>query len=617
MSSTVDFTELSAKHTGEASKRRLRARYWAEMRLKAYGIIAIAIAAAALLLLLSTVVTKTAGVIYEKYITLEATIEVSDRDRERLADQNPRMRANLRRVVQGAIATAIPGEIGRRESRQATSIVSGDAGLFLGDRVKADLGLIGQTVQFDALLDDNMQLYLKGVVGRPEEIESAGTLSISVPDEDGFVTASFDPSDLGPIFEAIREQRANDAERARAEQRRQQNAVDVTERQLLEAETDEERAELQSRLDSFVFARDRAETNADELMRLATIIGDGVRYTLAETDPSLLMRAGPGWLKLTEVERGEAKGLIYLPLSDTAPVATEFAEGEWQAFIMERPEATRLQTDRQVVWMENFEDRGLIKEVLNTRILSSSDSASAELDGIWGAVVGSFWTMIVTFLLAFPLGVMASIYLEEFAPKNRVTDLIEVNINNLAAVPSIVFGLLGLAIFVSGVPVNIFGYEFTIGGFLPRSSPLAGGAVLALMTLPTIIIAGRASIRAVPPSIRDAALGLGASKLQTATHHVLPLAMPGILTGSIIGMAQALGETAPLLLVGMNSFIQEPPSDPLSPGNVLPTLIYQWNSNSERLFDDKTAAAISILLIFLVLMNALAVLLRKRFERRW
>ncbi|MEO0960207.1 MAG: DUF3333 domain-containing protein, partial [Pseudomonadota bacterium] len=166
MSTTVDFTELSAKHTGEASKRRLRARYWAEMRLKAYGILAIAIAAAALLLLLSTVVTKTAGVIYEKYITLEATIEVSDRDRERLADENPRMRANLRRVVQGAIAAAIPGEIGRRESRQATSIVSGDAGLFLGDRVKADLSLIGQTVPFDALLDDNMQLYLKGVVGR-------------------------------------------------------------------------------------------------------------------------------------------------------------------------------------------------------------------------------------------------------------------------------------------------------------------------------------------------------------------------------------------------------------------------------------------------------------------
>jgi phosphate transport system permease protein len=210
---------------------------------------------------------------------------------------------------------------------------------------------------------------------------------------------------------------------------------------------------------------------------------------------------------------------------------------------------------------------------------------------------------------------MASIYLEEFAPKNRATDLIEVNINNLAAVPSIVFGLLGLAIFVAGV--NIPGTDIEIGGFLPRSSPLAGGAVLALMTLPTIIIAGRASIRAVPPSIRDAALGIGASKLQTSTHHVLPLAMPGILTGSIIGMAQALGETAPLLLVGMNSFIQQPPEDPLAAANVLPTLIYQWNSNSERLFDDKTAAAISVLLVFLVAMNALAVLLRKRFERRW
>ncbi|MEL6767477.1 MAG: phosphate ABC transporter permease PstA [Pseudomonadota bacterium] len=617
MSTTVDFTELSAKHTGEANKSRLRARYWAEVRLKAYGIAAIGVAAFALVLLLSTIVGKTAGVIYEKYITLEATVEVSDRDRERLADENPRMRANLRGVVQDAVAAAIPGEIGRRESRQASSIVSGDAGLFLGDQVKADNSIIGQTIEFDALLDDNMQLYLKGIVGRPEEIKSTGPLSVTAPDEDGIVTATFDPSDIGPIFEAVREQRADDAERARAEQRRQQNAVDVTEERLLEAETDEERAQIQTRLDNFIAARDRAEANADELFRLATVIGEDVSYTLSESDPSLLMRAGPGWLKLTEVERGRATGTIYLPLSDGDAASADFAEGEWQAYIMERPESTRLQTDRQVVWMENFEDRGLIKEVLNTRILTQSDSASAELAGIWGAVVGSFWTMIVTFLLAFPLGVMASIYLEEFAPKNRVTDLIEVNINNLAAVPSIVFGLLGLAIFVSGVPVNIFGTEFTIGGFLPRSSPLAGGAVLALMTLPTIIIAGRASIRAVPPSIRDAALGLGASKLQTATHHVLPLAMPGILTGSIIGMAQALGETAPLLLVGMNSFIQEPPADPLSPGNVLPTLIYQWNSNSERLFDDKTAAAISILLIFLVLMNALAVLLRKRFERRW
>ncbi|MEM7527673.1 MAG: phosphate ABC transporter permease PstA [Pseudomonadota bacterium] len=613
MTTTVDFNELSAKHTGDANKSRLRARYWAEMRLKAYGIAAIGIAAAALLLLVSTIATKTANVVYEYYVQLEGQIDVSDRDRERLADPNPRMRANLRRVVQGSLTDAIPGEIGRREGRQLTGLVSGDAGLFLGDRVKAEPDLVGQTARFDALLDDNMQLYLKGAIGRPDAIDSAGVLSVAPGEEEGTVVVRFGASEIGPIFGAVRAQRAEDAERARAEQRRQQNAVDVTEARLLAAETDEERKALTTQLERFTTARERAEVEANALDRLATSIGGGTRYELTGRDPSLLFKVGDGWIKITEVERGEGLGQVYLPLGDRA----EFEEGDWQAFVMARPEGERLQTDRQIVWMEYFSDQGKIVRAFNTRILSSSDSASAELAGIWGAVVGSFWTMVVTFLLAFPLGVMASIYLEEFAPKNRVTDLIEVNINNLAAVPSIVFGLLGLAIFVSGVPVNLFGNEFTIGGFLPRSSPLAGGTVLALMTLPTIIIAGRASIRAVPPSIRDAALGLGASKLQTATHHVLPLAMPGILTGSIIGMAQALGETAPLLLVGMNSFIQEPPGDPLAPGNVLPTLIYQWNSNSERLFDDKTAAAISVLLIFLVVMNALAVLLRKRFERRW
>ncbi|MEM9737400.1 MAG: phosphate ABC transporter permease PstA, partial [Pseudomonadota bacterium] len=290
------------------------------------------------------------------------------------------------------------------------------------------------------------------------------------------------------------------------------------------------------------------------------------------------------------------------------------------AEFIERPEATRNLSDQQIVWVETFRRSGRLVQEFNARLLTQSDSSNAELAGIWGAMVGSFWTMIVTFVLAFPIGVMASIYLEEFAPKNRLTDFIEVNINNLAAVPSIVFGLFGITVLISGV--QLFGGQL-FDGLLkaiiedPRSTPLAGGFVLALMSLPTIIIAGRASIRAVPPSIRDAALGVGASKLQTATHHVLPLAMPGILTGSIIAMAQALGETAPLIIIGMNSFIQEAPGSPADKGNVLPSLIYLWNNNSERLYDGKTAAAIVVLLIFLIAMNALAVLLRKRFERRW
>ena len=218
--------------------------------------------------------------------------------------------------------------------------------------------------------------------------------------------------------------------------------------------------------------------------------------------------------------------------------------------------------------------------------------------------MGSFFALLICLFISFPLGVMASVYLEEFAPKNRLTDVIEVNINNLAAVPSIVFGLLGLAIFL-----NVFN--------LPRSSPLAGGLVLALMTLPTIIISSRAAIKAVPPSIREAAMGLGASKMQSVTHHVLPLAMPGMLTGTIIGLAQALGETAPLLMMGMVAFIVDVPQSITDPATVLPAQIFLWSDQPERGFEEKTAAAIMVLLGFLLTMNALAVFLRNKFERKW
>ena len=223
---------------------------------------------------------------------------------------------------------------------------------------------------------------------------------------------------------------------------------------------------------------------------------------------------------------------------------------------------------------------------------------------MWGAAAGSFWTLLVTLALSFPLGVAAAIYLEELAPRGRWTDLIEVNINNLAAVPSIVYGLLGLAVFL-----GFFG--------LPRSAPLVGGMVLALMTLPTVIIAARAAIRAVPPSIREAALAVGASPVQTIFHHVLPLAIPGILTGTIIGMARALGETAPLLMIGMVAFIVDVPSGPLDPATALPVQIFLWADSPERAFVARTSAAILVLLAFLVLMNFTAVLLRNRFERRW
>ncbi len=268
------------------------------------------------------------------------------------------------------------------------------------------------------------------------------------------------------------------------------------------------------------------------------------------------------------------------------------------------PETSRRIKNDQLAILTRWEKEGRVETRFNTGFFTQGDSREPEQAGIWGALAGSFFTMIVTLLLAFPIGVATAVYLEEFAPKNRATDLIEVNINNLAAVPSIVFGLLGLAVFL-----NFFE--------LPRSAPLVGGMVLALMTLPTIIISGRAALKAVPPSIREAAYGLGASRLQVTTHHVLPLSMPGIMTGTIIGMAQALGETAPLLMIGMVAFVVDIPGGPTDAATVMPVQIFLWADSPERAFVEKTSGGIIVLLAFLITMNALAIVLRKRFERRW
>jgi len=267
-------------------------------------------------------------------------------------------------------------------------------------------------------------------------------------------------------------------------------------------------------------------------------------------------------------------------------------------------ESERRMNDDQIAWIEHLEKGHRIEKRFNRTFFTAGDSREPELAGIWGATVGSFLTLIITLVLSFPIGVASAIYLEEFAPKNRWTDLIEVNINNLAAVPSIVFGLLGLAVFL-----NFFG--------LPRSAPLVGGLVLTLMTLPTIIIASRASLQSVPPSIREAALGVGASKMQMVAHHVLPLALPGMLTGTIIGMARALGESAPLLMIGMVAFIVDIPRGFTDPATVLPVQIYLWADSPERAFVELTSAATMVLLAFLIVMNAAAVILRRRFERRW
>ena len=297
-------------------------------------------------------------------------------------------------------------------------------------------------------------------------------------------------------------------------------------------------------------------------------------------------------------------GLIGRTIEVTAPVSDPYDQLNKGQVDRATPEENRRLTDRQIDLFDQLVAAGLISKPVNWGLLGNADSRFPELAGLKGALIGSAWALLVCLLISFPLGIGAAIYLEEFAPRNRLSNLIEVNINNLAAVPSVVFGLLALSVFIGW-----FG--------LPRSAPLVGGMTLALMTMPTIIIATRAALKSVPPSIREAALGLGASPQQTVFGHVLPLAMPGILTGTIIGLAQALGETAPLLLIGMNAFITSAPDGPLSSATALPTQIFIWADSPERGFVSRTSAAILVLLGFLVTMNAIAIFLRNRFERKW
>ncbi len=326
-------------------------------------------------------------------------------------------------------------------------------------------------------------------------------------------------------------------------------------------------------------------SNRKEKRELYGLLSSGAAFQLrrmALKDPDLIGKTVPVWV----------------PADDDVDI---FMKGEMRRDV---EESERRLTDKQITWVDRLQAKGCIEKRFNTAFFTAGDSREPELAGIWGAVTGSFYTLLITLLLSFPIGVAAAVYLEEFAPRNRWTDIIEVNINNLAAVPSIVFGLLGLAVFL-----NFFG--------LPRSTPVVGGLVLTLMTLPTIIIASRASLKSVPPSIRDAALGIGASKTQMVAHHVLPLAMPGMMTGTIIGMAQALGETAPLLMIGMVAFIVDIPHGFTDAATVLPVQIYLWADSPERAFTALTSGAIMVLLSFLILMNGAAVILRKKFERRW
>ena len=598
----------------DLSKARLKKRYRAERRFQIFGALAICIAAAVLLILIGRIVTEALPAFSQNYVELQVELPREDIDPDGTNDPAVLARARYGTLINNALYERFPNVSGRTDRRALRALVSSEASETLRDAVLADPSIIGTTYSVWVKSSADVDVYRKGLMsdfsrqetnGIASIVEVDGTMRVLSTSNDFAEILDSIKQELGGLVEglerrvtrldrgveAAREQLAN-ASKALADAQASGAAEDVVGRlQNAVAQAEAGLASLQER-------RSQTKAQIDDYEARSARVGGAEELT--EQLPSYLIEINGGLLKIVEISNTEATVVpLVAPRSDA-----DAQPSTWDIFVIETPESQRRLPDREAAWVWSLEQADQIETRFNVSFFTDGNSREPEQAGIWGAVVGSFLTLVITLLLSFPIGVLAAVYLEEFAPKNRWTDLIEVNINNLAAVPSIVFGLLGLAVFL-----NFFE--------LPRSAPVVGGMVLALMTLPTIIIASRAALKAVPPSIREAALGMGASKLQVMTHHVLPLAMPGILTGTIIGMAQALGETAPLLMIGMVAFVVDIPGGFTDPASVLPVQIFMWADLPERAFVAKTSAAILVLLGFLILMNALAVLLRKRFERRW
>ena len=603
---TVEAAPARSLTDRRANNRR---RLAAEKRFKYLGLAAVLTAGAFLVLLMSTIVGTGLPAFSYNYVTLPLNLSGVD-------SENPR-KANTRGILADALEEAFPTVTGRRDKRALRGILSAGADVTLAAHLDEDRSLLGRTVDVPVPLSDTADLYLKGLVADLDTTPVDARATVAVNGDDVTIVTP-EPTFAADVerAQAAIASRIERLESRIAGQGRSveaQEAVIAANEERLRAAEEGERPGIEGVIED---ARARIavsqttitglEKQRDELA--ATAAAEGT-LRLREAAPSLLVAIDGGIVKAREVSANSVVGTALKPLQG----AGSADPGTWSTIRIDEPEAERKVSDREIIWLEELRGEDRIASRWNSLFFSNGASREPEMAGIWGAIVGSFLTMVVTLLLSFPIGVAAAIYLEEFAPKNRFTDFIEVNINNLAAVPSIVFGLLGLALFVLGVNLG----WFTVGGVLPRSAAVTGGAVLALMTLPTIIIASRAALKSVPPSIREAGLGVGASRIQVVFHHVLPLAMPGILTGTIIGMAQALGETAPLLMIGMVAFIVDIPGGFADPATVLPVQIYMWADFPEVGFRQKTAAAIMILLAFLILMNALAVALRKRFERRW
>jgi phosphate transport system permease protein len=597
----------SARGTRELDPARIRKRYRAEARFRWYGLAAIGFACAFLVILLSDIIIKGLPAFTANTVQLELSLDESKIDRDNI------VHGNYNSIVNSALRDKFPSVTSRSERRLLPGLLSLGAADEVREAVTANPSLIGTTQTFDLKLSDDADLFFQGKTTDEVELPVTGTLSVSGEDDE--YTLSSMGSDFAPVLARVKSELAERRDRASLELSKLERVAKQLQAELPIAETAVEEAgegasdnhpakarlaKLRNDIDSVAAATGRL---SEEVAELDSRVSDpGSAEKLDSHMPSFLVKFadGKGVIKLTEVSASSATGEAYINVDAEGNVPAD----AWSLIELSQPEGDRGISDKEIVWLDSLRSAGLVESGFNWPFFERGDSREAELAGVLGGMIGSALTLLVTLMLSLPIGVAAAIYLEEFAPRNRVTQLIEVNINNLAAVPSIVFGLLGLAVFL-----NFFS--------LPRSSPLVGGMVLALMTLPTIIIAARAALRAVPPSIREGALGVGASRQQAVFDHVLPLAMPGILTGTIIGMAQALGETAPLLMIGMVAFIVDVPSSFTDAATVLPVQIFLWSDLPEAAFQAKTAGAIIVLLGFLFFMNALAVVLRRKFERRW
>jgi len=560
----------------EEATARVKSRYKAEARFRLMGAMAVGVAAFFVLFLMGDIIRKGLPAFTEHVITLTIPLDAAVIDPQGTRDVATLRAADYTAITREAFRALFPHVKDRRERRALDGLLSTGVPDDVRDAVLNDPSLIGRPYSARLLLSDDADLYFKGV--GTKLLRASGTAPLQTSETGGDVTLSA-PS---PVFAPLLAEIKANATRLATASERELAKLQLSAGSGVSAALDAKRAELTTRIETL--RKNVADAQAPE--RLDTSLA------------SRLIAFQGGIIKLDEVAPARVTGKVILPLIPGKAI------NDWQIITYDTPETNRRLSDLEITWLEHLKAQGLVQSGFATRFFTNGDSREPELAGIRGALVGSALTLLVTLLLCLPIGVGAAVYLEEFAPKNRLTDILEVNINNLAAVPSIVFGLLGLAMFL-----NFFG--------LPRSAPLVGGLVLALLVLPTIIIASRAALKAVPPSIKEAALGVGASHQQAIFHHVLPLAMPGIMTGTIIGMAHALGETAPLLMIGMVAFIVEVPKGVVDAATVLPVQIYLWSDLPELAFQSKTAATIMVLLAFLIVMNGAAILLRRRFERRW